>query len=356
MPDAEPVALLDLPLRTERLTIDAITLADAPALTALRNDPEIARLQDWDLPYTRAEASIAGQPEVVAAGTSTNLAIRLLGSPELIGDVYVGIDEDAATITIGYSLATAHQGCGYITEAVGTVVDALLQHASVHRFVATLDPTNAASARVLESTGFRYEGRTKESALIRGEWLDDDCYALLRSDREAWLGRDRSRPADVRFVEFGFGTERAYYRLATHQSQRSFVASMPDSFADALMPFDTDGRRLVPWMRGVEADGVAVGFVMIGEANEQQPEPYLWRLLIDRFHQRRGIGDRVLDLVIDELRARGFTSMTTSWGTGSGSPERFYLRRGFEPTGELDDDEVVARLRFGLREPDGGTP
>jgi diamine N-acetyltransferase len=85
---------------------------------------------------------------------------------------------------------------------------------------------------------------------------------------------------------------------------------------------------------------------MVALPHEHSPEPYLWRLLIDRLHQRRGIGGRVLDLVDDECRRLGATSLLTSWGSGKGSPEPFYRRRGFQPTGALIDEEIEARKRL----------
>jgi len=91
-------------------------------------------------------------------------------------------------------------------------------------------------------------------------------------------------------------------------------------------------------------DGELVGFVMLAERTARHPEPYLWRLLVDRRHQRRGIGDRVLDLLVDRLRRAGAPSLLVSWVPGRGSPAPFYLRRGVRPTGVVDDGEIGARL------------
>ena len=74
------------------------------------------------------------------------------------------------------------------------------------------------------------------------------------------------------------------------------------------------------------------------------PEPYLWRLLIDRKHQRRGIGTKILDAIVEFCREQGWSTLMTSWGEGRGTPEPFYLRYGFVPTGEIEDEEIVARL------------
>ena len=132
--------------------------------------------------------------------------------------------------------------------------------------------------------------------------------------------------------------------LRTHHSQRAFVAPMLDSFADALLPDIVDGAPVVPWMRAVEADGRIVGFVMLALTTPQHPEPYLWRLLIDRMHQRRGIASRALQLVTDECRAMGDATLLVSWVEGKGSPRGFYLARGFAPTGRVVDGETEGRL------------
>ncbi len=99
-------------------------------------------------------------------------------------------------------------------------------------------------------------------------------------------------------------------------------------------------------MRAIEADGELAGFVMVALTTEAHPEPFLWRLSVDRMHQRRGIGDVALDLVIEELRSMGDTALLTSWVDGHGSPRPFYERRGFVDTGVLVDGEIEARLEF----------
>jgi GNAT superfamily N-acetyltransferase len=66
--------------------------------------------------------------------------------------------------------------------------------------------------------------------------------------------------------------------------------------------------------------------------------------LIDREHQRRGIGKQVLDLVIDHAKRTGAPRLDVSWHQGKGSPERFYLDYGFVQTGMKLGDEVEASL------------
>ena len=110
---------------------------------------------------------------------------------------------------------------------------------------------------------------------------------------------------------------------------------MLGSFSDTLIPEDQPGRRVVPWMRAIQADGTLVGFVMVAEATTTNPHPFLYRrLLVGRWHQGRGIGRRAVEELGGPARAEGHRRLVVSWRPGPGSPERFYLGLGFVPTGE----------------------
>ena len=133
-------------------------------------------------------------------------------------------------------------------------------------------------------------------------------------------------------------------RTAPHQ--RDYVADNARSIAEGLLCTPPG------WYRAVYDAEVCVGFVMLAHfddpAHELYPRYhgwYLWRLLIGAAHQRRGYGRQVMDLVCRHIDAQGGPRrLTTSWNPGVGGPEAFYLGLGFEPTGEMDDGEVVAVL------------
>lgn len=319
--------------------------SDGPIVAAYRALPDVAKYQDWDMPYTLADAerTLATQSDVddVTPGRWVQVAIEHDGV--VVGDVAVGLVAPGIA-HLGYTLAPEHQGVGYVSEAAAAVVDALFANTDVLRVVATLDPENMASMRVLEQIGFTYEGLARQAELIRGEWLDDMRFALLKSERQAWLTRPRNRPTDVRFVEIEPGQARQWAQVETHRFQRRFVAPILDSFADALRPPLSDGAPLVPWYRGIEADGQRVGFIMMADVSETNPHPYLWRLLIDRWHQRRGIAIEALHQLIEQLRAQGRTELHVSYVEAPGGPEPLYRGLGFVPNGEVDGDETVAVL------------
>jgi diamine N-acetyltransferase len=107
-----------------------------------------------------------------------------------------------------------------------------------------------------------------------------------------------------------------------------------------------------PWYRAVYCGEEPVGFVMLSwnaPAGPAAGRYFLWRLLIDKRHQGRGIGRAALMQIVDLVRAEGATELLTSYEPGKGEPWPFYQRLGFRPTGEIDDGEIVLRLPLGAR-------
>jgi diamine N-acetyltransferase len=67
--------------------------------------------------------------------------------------------------------------------------------------------------------------------------------------------------------------------------------------------------------------------------------------MIEAAYQGRGYGREAMRLVIEHVRTLPrATELLVAWVPAEGGPEPFYRSLGFEPTGEIDDGEVVARL------------
>ncbi len=334
------------PLRTARLTLRFMRSTDAEVHAAYRNDPQIAQHQLWDLPYTveQAVASLQGQDDRadLEPGDWNTLAIELDG--RVIGDVVTNLHETRGVAEIGFTLARDHHGHGYATEAATALVEDLVERLGVGRVYGELDPVNTASQRVLERVGLVFESETRRSFLWRGEWTDNMSYAATAEGWRTWRDRPQGPPTELAMVPLTPDNQHRYAALATHHSQRRFVAPVAQSYGDALFPEEVNGAPVVPRLWGLAADGEPAGFLMIADVTEAHPEPFLWRLLIDRMHQRRGIGRLALDQLTALLRAEGCRSLLTSWESGPGGPRPFYLRYGFVETGRVVDDESEARL------------
>lgn len=343
------------PLTTERLLLRQPRLSDAEALFAYRNDPDVAEYQDWPLPFLRERAAVvvgeASTLPELGTGEWMMLTIANKGDDEVHGDVFVEFVSEGRIGEIGYSLARDKWGNGFAVEAVSAVVNWLFESRNVRRVAAMINPKNLRSARVVEQCGFVFEGHLHNSLWSRDQMVDDWVYGLTPELHREWLDRPQGRPERIELVEpYPTGLRRVV-ELGVHQSQDHLVSPIAASLAQVAVPpleegfeDDPDGPRVVPWPRIVHADGEPVGFVMMEQPTKNNPEPYLWRLLIDRLHQRRGIGGEVLSMVIEQAREWGSESLLVSWMPGVGSPEGMYLAKGFVPTGNIIDGETEARL------------
>ncbi len=119
-------------------------------------------------------------------------AIRLRENGTLIGDLGVCLPEDPhESVEFGVSLAPAHQGRGYASEAVRALMACVFGQLGRHRIHASVDPRNLASMAMLRALGLRQEAHHRESLWFKGEWADDVIFAML--DHE-WRAQQASGP------------------------------------------------------------------------------------------------------------------------------------------------------------------
>ena len=341
-----------LPIETERLLLRPALLDDAEALAERRSDPAVAALQSWEAPYPLDRAielmTALGEQDDLEDGEWWMLTVADRSTEAIMGDLAIHPTFGLRSIEIGYTFHPNYWGQGYAVEAVNGLIDRLFERPDVSRISAMLHPDNVASAQVLERSGFQLEGHTKLSYWVGEDNSDDLLYGLTREMRTAWLRRPRHRPENVRLIEVTNSNSLAVSELATHPSQERFVGTVLDSFRLALFPKPALHPPEI-WMRAIEVDGEVAGFVMLTLASPTSiaaEEPYLWRLLIDRRHQRRGIGARVVELVIEQCRARGAASVRVCFSEERGGPGPLYRSFGFEPTGLIHDGETEARLHL----------
>jgi RimJ/RimL family protein N-acetyltransferase len=339
------------PIRTERLILRRPLVSDAEATHARRSLPEVARYQDWEMPYTREQAAASVARSAAMDGPTNdagwNLTVVAAEAPDrILGDVYVELRWNGRTGYVGFTFHPDHWGRGFATEATQAIVRYLFTDLGVDRVESSLHPDNVASARVLEACGLVFEGLTRRSFWVGDECSDDMLYGATRDDWDAWCARPRHRPNRVELVEVTADNRRVVGELATHKSQERFVPTMLGNFRDALLPQLLNEAVLVPWYRAIEADGEIVGFLMASEMTDAHPNPYLARLLVDRKHQRRGIGSAALDQFEARCRALGATAIDLSWTESPGSPAQMYQARGYEPIGEVEAGKVGATKRL----------
>ena len=124
----------------------------------------------------------------------------------------------------------------------------------------------------------------------------------------------------------------------THSEQEQKMVA-PNAISIAQAHFSDKA-----WFRAIYADEMAVGFIMLHDDSEN-PEYFLWRLMIAGPYQGKGYGRKAIELLVEYVKTRpGARELSTSYVPIEGGPEGFYRKMGFEPTGEVDDGEIVVRL------------
>ena len=143
--------------------------------------------------------------------------------------------------------------------------------------------------------------------------------------------------------EISAETVGAIVKLEVAEDQKNFVASNAVSLAQALFSPEA-------WYRAIYCGDEPVGFVMLYDealrpAPPAHPKVEVWRLMVDRRFQGRGIGKAALLQVIEHVRAKGlYSKLELSYVPGPGCPEPFYRQLGFQPNGKVEDGEVVLEL------------
>jgi aminoglycoside 6'-N-acetyltransferase len=175
-------------LQTKRLVLRRFGPGDARAFAAYRSNPDVARYQAWDAPYSlaKAERFVAEQAKANPRDDGWfQYAVERNDQPGLLGDVGVRRSDEGRQAELGFTFAPEHQGHGYAREAVTRVIEFLLVEEGLHRLMADADARNVRSVRLLERVGFRREGHLVASTWAKGEWTDDLLFGLLAIE---WRG------------------------------------------------------------------------------------------------------------------------------------------------------------------------
>ncbi len=145
--------------KTARLELRPPVPEDAPCIfDRYAQDPEVCRYMSWR-PHTSIQDThrfLEGCARERETGYTLSWAITLPGTPGPIGMITCRPERYKADI--GYVLARAYWGNGYMSEAVHAVVDRTLADPNIFRVWAVCDVDNHGSARVLEKAGMTFEG------------------------------------------------------------------------------------------------------------------------------------------------------------------------------------------------------
>jgi ribosomal-protein-alanine N-acetyltransferase len=172
-------------LRHRLVTLRGIRMRDARAMEHTLGSNR-SWLSQWEAttPVIRlgnddARASIRGL--LAAEKTGSALPLVLVHEGALVGQLNVSqiTYGSLSSASLGYWVVESVAGRGITPVAVAMATDYLFFEKGLHRMEVCIRPENAASLRVVEKLGFRYEGFRRRFIHINGKWADHFCFALV---------------------------------------------------------------------------------------------------------------------------------------------------------------------------------
>jgi [ribosomal protein S5]-alanine N-acetyltransferase len=167
------------PLATARLTLRAFTPDDAAFIALLLNDPgwlrhigdRKVRTPDDAREYLRNGAIAHAARHGFALG-----AVERRSDGALIGMCGLIRREGLGDVDLGYAFLPAYRGQGYAREAATAWLACGFERFGLQRIIAITSVDNAASGKVLEAIGMRFEQRMR----VAGHEDDSLLYAAER--------------------------------------------------------------------------------------------------------------------------------------------------------------------------------
>ena len=158
-------------------------IEDAPDLAAAFNNKKIHdNIRDGvPFPYTEKDAKeFIGA--MLSAKKDAQYAFAIVCDDKVIGSIGVFRKDNVHRLTaeLGYYIAEPYWGKGITTEAVKLICDYVFENTDIVRIFAEPYATNTASCRVLEKSGFQFEGLLRQNAVKNGQMVDMKMYAILK--------------------------------------------------------------------------------------------------------------------------------------------------------------------------------
>ena len=108
--------------------------------------------------------------------------LAIVADGRLVGGIGLELKPDIWRFSaeLGYWLAQEYWGRGIMSQAVAAMVDYAFSNFQINRLWAGAFSWNAASIRVLEKAGFKFEARLEQSAFKDNAFVDELIFAIVR--------------------------------------------------------------------------------------------------------------------------------------------------------------------------------
>lgn len=166
-------------IETERLIIRKFKQADWQDAYTYLSNPAVMKYIPEDV-FTKEQAEQFATEQAGEKGDK--YAVVLQSTSQLIGHISFERYFGEHTYEIGWVFHPDYYNKGYASEAAYAILAYGFEQLQLHRIVATCQPENIGSYRVMEKIGMRKEGFFKQCIPDGDGWWDEYYYAILRSE------------------------------------------------------------------------------------------------------------------------------------------------------------------------------
>ena len=169
-------------LRGQRLQLRWLRDDDVEGIYDIFRSEEVTRYWSWPA-YTRpgqAADLLATIRDYFQKHELYQWGVARLEDDQIIGVCTLAhLSAQNRRAEVGFALNREHWGGGWMSEAVGVLLEYAFGPLNLHRLEADVDPLNEGSIRLLERAGFIKEGLMRERWIIAGKTSDSVYYGLL---------------------------------------------------------------------------------------------------------------------------------------------------------------------------------
>ena len=172
-------------LKSERMVLRELVLADGPAMQAFQNNAAQWRYQAVE-PAEFADGTLRIQRYLDHRGPDDQRRLMVYvaidkASAEVIGQVSLSRSHPVIA-HIGFGVAEKNFGKGYGTEMARCLLEFGFSRVGLHRVCADVALENKPCIGVLEKLGMQREGVARECIHAQGKWWTEAQYAILESE------------------------------------------------------------------------------------------------------------------------------------------------------------------------------
>lgn len=163
-------------IKTNRLVIREFEIQDWQAVYEYTSNPDVMKYIPEGVFNEEAAKKFVSEN---SGEKAKHYPVILQSENTVIGHIAFHQYFGDHTYEIGWVLNPKYYNNGYASEAAKAILDYGFNEMKLHRIIATCQPENIPSYRVMEKIGMRREGYFKKCIPYKDEWWDEFYYAAL---------------------------------------------------------------------------------------------------------------------------------------------------------------------------------